>query len=96
MYFSCPLLTVASGVHQNCSQADALLETTSSFEQLEASGQTGEDSEYRHNWVFNISEHTAVPMQGYPKVAPRQNVTALFLDAVVTDEVKENEELRCE
>lgn len=77
MYFSPPLLTVAFEVHRNCSQADSPLETTKCFEQLEASGLTGEDTEYRHNWVLNISEHTAVPVSGDPEAAPRQSVTAL-------------------
>lgn len=58
------------------------------MEQLGASGLTGEDSQYRCNWVLGIIQHTVVHVSGYPAAAPRQSVIALTLDRVVTDEVK--------
>ena len=43
--------------------------------------------------MLSIIQHTAVHVSGYPEAAPRQSVITLTLDAVVTEEVKENEAL---
>ncbi|XP_055582558.1 craniofacial development protein 1 isoform X3 [Falco biarmicus] len=63
------------------------------LEQLEASGSTGEDSEYTRNWVLSIVQRAAVCVSGSLKQLLRQSLIALTLDAVVTGEVKEDEGL---
>ena len=92
MYFSPPSLTVASEMHQNCSQADSPLQTTGNHQMFWCSLRHLVWQERTH-WVLSIIQHTAVHVSGYPEAAPRQSVITLTLDAVVTEEVKENEAL---